>query len=166
MVRLARTSRCAMVGSGTRNARAMAGVWMPATVRRVRATRASADSSGWQQVKMSRSRSSVMGSGVVQEVSVGVDLDPSPARACEGRLLLDQPTGAPDAVDGATASRGGDPGARPVGDAVRRPVLEGGEERVLDRLLGGVEVAAEGRDEAREDTSALGAEDLLPRPRA
>src|SRR4029450_1488794 len=55
---LARTSRWAMVGSGTRKARAISAVCRPPSVRRVSATLASGDRAGWQQVKMSRSRSS------------------------------------------------------------------------------------------------------------
>ena len=60
ILRLARTSRCAMVASGTRKARAISPVVSPPSVRRVRATCASAESAGWQQVKMSSSRSSGM----------------------------------------------------------------------------------------------------------
>ena len=55
---LARTSRLAIVGSLARNARAISAVVSPASVRRVSATRASSDSAGWQQVNISRSRSS------------------------------------------------------------------------------------------------------------
>src|SRR6266436_19856 len=56
--RLARTSRCATVGSGTRKARAISGVASPPRVLSVSATCASRFSAGWQQVKISRSRSS------------------------------------------------------------------------------------------------------------
>ena len=55
---LARTSRLAIVGSLARNARAISAVVSPASVRRVSATRASSASAGWQQVNISRSRSS------------------------------------------------------------------------------------------------------------
>ena len=55
---LARTSRLAIVGSDTRNARAISAVVRPASVRSVSATRPSSGSAGWQQVKISRSRSS------------------------------------------------------------------------------------------------------------
>ena len=58
ILRLARTRRCAMVASGTRNARATAGVSRPPTVRSVSATCASRLSAGWQQVKSSGRRSS------------------------------------------------------------------------------------------------------------
>ena len=54
----ARTSRCAIVGSATRKACAISVVVRPATSRSVSATRDSAASAGWQQVKTSASRSS------------------------------------------------------------------------------------------------------------
>ena len=47
----ARTSRLAMVASGTRNARAIAATSSPASVRSASATCASRPSAGWQQVK-------------------------------------------------------------------------------------------------------------------
>ncbi len=59
-LRLARTRRWASVASGTRNARAISGVCRPPTRRRVSATRASRARAGWQQVKISRSRSSAI----------------------------------------------------------------------------------------------------------
>src|SRR5213593_1019285 len=55
---LARTSRCAMVGTGTRNACAISSVERPPSVRRVRATCASVASAGWQHVKIRQSLSS------------------------------------------------------------------------------------------------------------
>src|SRR5215469_6630441 len=54
----ARTRRLAMVASGTRKARAMAGTSRRASVRSERATWASRLSAGWQQVKIRRSMSS------------------------------------------------------------------------------------------------------------
>ena len=59
---LARNSRWAMVFSGTRNACAISAVVSPASVRSVSATCASRCSAGWQQVKISWSRSSGMAS--------------------------------------------------------------------------------------------------------
>jgi hypothetical protein len=44
--RFARTMRCATVGSGTRNARAISGVVNPPSSRNVNATRASVESTG------------------------------------------------------------------------------------------------------------------------
>src|SRR6266508_1750927 len=58
ILRFARTRRCDIVCSLTRNARAISAVLRPASVRRVSATRASSGRPGWQQVKISRSRSS------------------------------------------------------------------------------------------------------------
>ena len=57
-VRFARTIRCATVASGTRNARAIAGVVRPPSARSVSATRASSLRAGWQQVNISASNSS------------------------------------------------------------------------------------------------------------
>ncbi len=55
---LARTSRFAIVCSGTRKARAISSVVSPPRVRSVSATCASTTSAGWQHVKMSSKRSS------------------------------------------------------------------------------------------------------------
>src|SRR5579872_1980236 len=67
----ARTSRCAIVSSLTRNARATAAVGSEQTVRRVSATCASSASAGWQQVKISRSRSSSPNAAAASSVSTG-----------------------------------------------------------------------------------------------
>ena len=56
----ARVIRCPMVVSCTRKARAISGTVSPPTMRSVSATRVSIASAGWQQVKISRSRSSSM----------------------------------------------------------------------------------------------------------
>src|SRR3569833_872677 len=58
ILRLARTIRLPIVDSATRNARAISPVVRPPSMRRVSATRAGRSSAGWQQVKISRSRSS------------------------------------------------------------------------------------------------------------
>src|ERR1700677_2014375 len=55
---LSRTRRLAMVGSGTKKARAMASTSRRASVRKARATWASRLRAGWQQVKIKRSMSS------------------------------------------------------------------------------------------------------------
>jgi hypothetical protein len=56
---LARVILAAIVGTGTRNARATCSVDRPATSLRVSATRPSRLSTGWQAVKISLSTSSV-----------------------------------------------------------------------------------------------------------
>ena len=58
--RLARTIRLPIVGSATRNARAISPVVRPPSARSVSATRADTPSAGWQQVKISRKRSSTI----------------------------------------------------------------------------------------------------------
>ena len=58
ILRFARTSRCAIVGGGTRKARAISSVDSPQSVRSDKATCASGASAGWQQVKIRRRRSS------------------------------------------------------------------------------------------------------------
>src|ERR1044071_9212693 len=68
-VRLARTMRWAMVGSGRRKARAISAVVKPPSRRSVSATRASVERTGWQAVKMRRSRSSPMSSSRVSSKS-------------------------------------------------------------------------------------------------
>ena len=62
---MARVTRAAMVASGTRNAAAISAVVSPQSSRSVSATCASRASAGWQQVKTSRSRSSVITSSVL-----------------------------------------------------------------------------------------------------
>src|SRR4249919_144002 len=61
-LRLARAIRCATVASLTRKARAISAVLSEPTRRRVRATRASGASTGWQAVKIRPSRSSSISS--------------------------------------------------------------------------------------------------------
>ena len=58
ILRFARESRRFIVSSGTRNARAISSVVSPPSARSVSATWASSASAGWQQVKISSSRSS------------------------------------------------------------------------------------------------------------
>src|SRR5215211_5187601 len=63
ILRLARTRRCAMVGSGTKNALAICGVVIPTTARSVKARRASTFNAGWQQPNNIGSRSSLVRAG-------------------------------------------------------------------------------------------------------
>ena len=57
----------------------------------------------------------------------------------------------PDPVERAVARGGDDPGRRVVGEPALGPALERGQERVLHRLLGAVEVA----EDAGEDGDRL-----------
>ena len=67
-------------------------------------------------------------------------------------------------VDGPVAGRGDDPAARVGRHAVDRPALDGDGERLLDRLLGEVDVA-EDADQGGDDPAVLLAEDrsIVPR---
>jgi hypothetical protein len=67
---------------------------------------------------------------------------------------------AADAVDGAVARRGHEPGAWVVGRALARPALGGDRERLLGGFLGEVEVAEEA-DQCCEDAAPFVAEGLL-----
>jgi hypothetical protein len=67
----ARTIRCAIVGALVRKAAAICSVVRPQTSRSAIAACASAGSAGWQQMKMSRSRSSGKPSSI--EGSVGCE---------------------------------------------------------------------------------------------
>jgi hypothetical protein len=67
---------------------------------------------------------------------------------------------AADAVDGAVARGGHEPGARVGGRPVEGPALGRDRERFLGGFLGEVEVAEEA-DQAGEDAAPLVAEDLL-----
>ena len=82
--RFARTSRWATVGSGSSSARAISGTVRPPTSRRVSGTWASSASAGWQQAKISSSRSS----GIACSSSLGTSADRLLEVAGEQRLLL------------------------------------------------------------------------------
>src|SRR5256885_2068079 len=79
----ARTRRFAIVGAGTRKARAISSVVNPPSVRSVNATCASVASAGWQQVKTSSSRSS--GNVVVSSNDTWSGSDMASAAAASSR---------------------------------------------------------------------------------
>ena len=153
ILRLARTSRCAIVGSGTRNARAISAVVSPASVRSVSATCASTDSAGWQHVKISRRRSS------------STPLSSESARVASGRRRARRPPAAWRRPSLARRSRSSArlravvvshaPGLR--GTPSRGQRLERQREGVLRALLGEVPVAGD-PDQRRDDAAPLVAE--------
>jgi hypothetical protein len=65
----------------------------------------------------------------------------------ERRLAPGPAALAADPVDRAVARRGDDPRRRVGRRAIARPALEGDEERVLDGLLGAIEVAEDAREQ-------------------
>src|ERR1700733_698271 len=85
-VRLARTMRWAMVGSGVRKARAISSVVRPPRRRRVRAARDSAGRMGWQAMKTRRRRSSLMVLSRVESRSGEVCSRASSSRATSSYL--------------------------------------------------------------------------------
>src|SRR5207245_264500 len=80
----------------------------------------------------------------------------APLNECE---LLAIARVAAEAVDPVALRHDEEPGAGVARDPVPRPVLERADERVLDALLGDVEIA-EGADERRGEPAGLLAEDL------
>ena len=77
----------------------------------------------------------------------------------QGPLLLEAARPS-EPIDRPVASSGRDPGARVVGHTMTRPALEGDDERLLDRLLGEVEVA-EDADERRDRPARFLAEQAV-----
>ena len=123
--RLARTIRWATVGSGTRKARAISSVVRPPSRRNVSATRASGDSTGWQEVNTRRSRSSPTSSSrASSSASTTVVLLGAQLLAELVVLALEQLVPA-ELVDGPVLGRGHQPGARVVGHPRLGPLLEG-----------------------------------------
>ncbi len=149
---LARTSRWAIVGSVTSRARAISGVCSPAISRSVSATCASMLRAGWQQVKISRRRSSSTG-----PTSCGSSVVCS-SRACALAIVTRRL--APQTIDRSVLGRGDDPAGRAGRQSGLRPTLHGDGERLLDRLLGDVDVTEEA-DQAGHCSTGLGAEDAL-----
>ena len=129
-------SRCAIASSDTRNARATSRRREPPSARSVSATRASGASAGWQQANISRSRSS----GIGLSGSSPRRRSQRP-RAARGRAALAARARGAGGRSPGCGARDGDPGGRVGRHAVARPALERDHERVLDRLLGAVEVA-------------------------
>ncbi len=80
----------------------------------------------------------------------------------EGLQLAGEALVATDAVDGAIACGGGQPGGRVLRHALARPVLERPREGVLQGVLREVEVAA-GADQRGEDRAAFRSEDGVDR---
>ena len=157
---LARTSRWASVGSGTRKARAISGVVRPPSVRSVSATarlrrerRVAAREDQPQLVVGDRMHLVLRRHEHRRGRAIGVE-----RRVARDDLgLVCEPPRPPDPVDRPVAGRRRDPRPRVVGDPVDRPVLERHHVRVGDRLLREVEVAQD-PDEGRERPAVVLAE--------
>ena len=147
----ARTIRCARVGAGVRNARAISSVVSPHTSRRVSATCASGDE---------------------RRMTTGED-QPQPVvfdalRIRPGRRILDgdvhaaalileriEPLAPAQTVDRFEPPGGHQPGSRVGWNAVAGPLLERGAKRIMERFFSGVEVADQ-PDQRRQDPARLG----------
>jgi len=116
---------------------------------------------GWQHVK--KPETFVAERGHVGRRHVGRGLQGLERGEAVGRLLLVRsPRLAAGPVDRLAAGGGEQPGPGVVGQAIAGPSLERGDARLLERVLGEVEVA-ERADERREDLARLTPEDLLGR---
>ena len=150
---LARVTRAAIVGSGTRNARAISAVVRPHTSRSVSATCASRARAGWQQVNTRRSRSSgdhvvlaarrQAGHGGASAGALGVTA-PEPGSISNGSLRPQGPVAALR-VERPPPRRRGQPGPRIARHALPGPGVERGDVRILNALLGHVDVAGDAR---------------------
>ena len=161
-LRLARTMRCAIVASGTRNARASSGVSRPPSRRSVSATWASGASAGWQQRNISRSWSSGTTSTRASRSSelrsvVGFHVT-GLVESVGGEVALGAGRLAPQPVDRPVAGGGRDPAARVRRHARLRPALGRDRERLGHRVLGEVDVA-EDTDQRRGAAAGLAPED-------
>ena len=152
---LARVIRAAIVGSATRNARPISAVVSPPSSRSVSATLASAGSAGWQQVNSSRSRSSGMvdmsvttsGSSGISSGSLRASVASRRNRSVAFRRA---------AVSSHASGLAGMPSR-----AQRR---QRGLVRVLERLLGHVQVVADEPGEQGEQAPPVLGVRLLDRP--
>ena len=142
MVCLARLMRCAIVASGTRNARAISAVVRPPTARSVRAMADGRVSAGWQHIT-SRFSVSSWSAGVTASgggAGLGRHLDHHHRFAAAAGDL-----GA-NLVGEASAGDVDQPPARAGGEPRFRPLQRRRQERLLDRVLGGGEIPEPAHD--------------------
>ena len=135
---LARLIRCAMVVSGTRNARAICSLLRPATARRVSATWDGGLSAGWQH-----SSSKVSESSRDDDVDVGRLGNEVFGRHAPREQLLAVCAGTVTAplVDVAARGHSDQPALGALRDAIDRPLPGCSEQRLLDGVFGRIEVA-------------------------
>ena len=135
----ARLMRCAIVASGTRNALAISAVVSPPTARSVSAIAEAGVSAGWQHMNSTVSVSSWSETSARAAPAAPSRLSRC-RRDCVASPLVDQPPlGGLD-----------QPAARLLRNAVSRPVHGGREQRLLDGVLGGVEVAVPAHERAED----------------
>ena len=138
-MRFALEMRCAMVASGTRKALAISAVVSPPTARSVSAIDDAGVSDGWQHMNSNAS---------VSSSSALAGAGGSSRAVCRSRV--DTGPLAADLVDQPAARRPEEPGARVRRDPVAWPVVGGRDQRLLDGILGGVEVARAAGERAED----------------
>ena len=146
---MARVILACTVAAGTRNARAISSLVRPPTTRRVSATLASRDSTGWQEMNISASTSSSILSGSHSRSAPSLSGRRARSRggaalaqvAGEGGVPLVEGGAAAERVDRAAAADGKQPPGRVAGHAVARPGHQGLRERLLCEVLGQREIA-------------------------
>jgi hypothetical protein len=147
-----------MVASGTRNARAISGVSSPPSSRRVQR-----DLGGLTQRRMAAGEDQaqpVIGHGLLLPRAVSRGVSGGPVQVMRLRVPLVADRFAAQPVDGPVAGGRDDPRAGIGWLAVRRPPGDRHGEGVLDRFLGGVDIA-EKADQGGDAATVLAAEDSL-----
>ena len=147
MLCLARLIRCAIVASGTRNARAISVVVRPPTARSVSAIADAGVSAGWQRHEQQVERVVALG----RAVGVGGERDLLVRRDQADDQLLAMAAGGvgPHLVGDAAGGDVDQPGARVFGHPLARPLRRGRDERLLHRVLARREVAVAAHDDAQ-----------------
>ena len=141
IVLLARTMRWAIVTSLDRKARAISSVVRPPTTRSVSATRASAESTGWQAVKMRPSSSSPRSSLRGHFDHLGRAVDHAVQLARDLLMFALTHLVATDRVDGAAFGGGHQPRAGIGRNAGPRPFGQGNDQSILRQFLCKVDIA-------------------------
>ena len=153
---LARLIRWPIVASGTRKTRAMSTVVKPADraqrQRDLRLGRQRRVATGEQQPQPIVA---IVGVVVVHRRTLGQE----PKRFL---FLRRSPRFAPQAVEGLVASDGGQPRARLVGNAVATPRVGGDDDRIVQRVLGPVDVTCQ-TNEGGQNLATLDSNDLVER---
>ena len=139
MLRLARLMRCAIVASGTRKAAAISRVVRPPTARSVSAIAEAGLSAGWQQ----RNRSSSVSSAPTASAPCGSSVAASSSRRLRAPSLRSWSTMRRDATW--MSQPRGLSGTPSLGPLARRR-----DERLLHRVLGGLEVVVAAHERAED----------------
>ena len=145
---LARLMRCAIVASGTRNARAISAVVRPPTARSV-----SASCDGARQRRMAAQRQQRERVVLLRRRAARRAPARAPRRAARAprpRLAAPARVVAAELVGQAARRDRDQPAARVLGHALRGPLTRGGQQRLLHGVLAGVEVPVAAHERAED----------------